>query len=118
MPYCKVRMCHRASGWGRIGGCSKGDGFQEIGKLRGNFSSMVLLESCPNKDSAALVIWLNSTSLSLNSFLLSLTSTSISEHARPFIALSDSGSSHSFVDKVFAKRNKLVLTKLTSTIPL
>src|SRR5260221_1833732 len=79
---------------------------------------MALLRSCPNKDSVALVIWLNSTSLSLNSFLLSLTSTTISEHAHPFIALLDSGSSHCFVDEVFAKKNKLALSKLPSTIPL
>src|SRR5258708_3689612 len=106
-------MCHRASGWGRIGECSEGgDGIQEIGKLRGDFSSMVLLRSFPNKDSAAPVIWLNSTSLSLNSVLLSLTSASISEHAHPFIALLDSGSSHCFVDEVFSKKNKLALTKL------
>ncbi len=79
---------------------------------------MVLLRSCPNKDSTALVIWLNSTSLSLNSFLLSLTSTTVSKHAHPFIALLDSGSSHCFVDEVFAKKNKLVLSKLPSIILL
>src|SRR5258705_5449317 len=112
-------MCHRASGWGRIGECSEGgDGIQEIGKLRGDFSSMVLLRSCPNKDSVALAIQLNSTSLSPNSFLLSLTSTTISEHAHPFVALLDSGSSHCFVDKVFAKKNKLALSKLPSIILL
>src|SRR5258708_14444540 len=79
---------------------------------------MVLLESCPNKDSAAPVIQPNSTSLSPNSFLLSLTSASVSEHAHPFIALLDLGSSHCFVDKLFAKKNKLSLSKLPSTIPL
>src|SRR5258708_17272734 len=79
---------------------------------------MALLRSCPNKDSTAPVIWLNSTSLSPNSFLLSLTSTSISEHACPFIALLDSGSSHCFVDKLFAKKNKLSLSKLPPTILL
>src|SRR5260370_15054702 len=79
---------------------------------------MVLLKSCPNKDSAALVIWLNSTSLSPNSFLLSLTSASVSEHAHPFVALLDSGSSHCFVDELFAKKNKLSLSKLPSTILL
>ncbi len=112
-------MCHRASGWGRIGECSEGgDQIWEIGKLRGDFSSMALLKSCPNKDSTALVIQLNSTSLSLNTFLLSLTSTSVSEHAHPFVALLDSGSSHCFVDEAFAKKNKLALTKLPSTILL
>src|SRR5258707_7421554 len=79
---------------------------------------MALLESCPNRDSAALVIQLDSTSLSPNSFLLSLTSTSVSKHAHPFVALLDSGSSHCFVDEVFAKKNKIALTKLPSTIPL
>jgi len=119
MPCYKVRMCHRASSWGRIRECSEGgDQIREIGKLRGDFSSMALLKSCPNKDSTAPVIWLNSTSLSLNSFLLSLTSASVSKHAHPFIALLDSGSSHCFVDKVFAKKNKIALTKLPSTILL
>src|SRR5258707_15265517 len=79
---------------------------------------MALLESCPNRDSAALVIQLDSTSLSPNSFLLSLTSTSVSKHAHPFVALLDSGSSHCFVDEVFAKKNKIALIKLPSTIPL
>src|SRR5258708_19950063 len=79
---------------------------------------MVLLKSCPNKDSAAPVIWLNSTSLSPNSFLLSLTSPSISEHSCPFIALLDSGSFHCFLDKLFAKKNKLYLSKLLTTILL
>src|SRR5258707_7079779 len=119
MPCYKVRTHHRASSWGRIRECSKGgDQIQEIGKLRGDFLSMVLLKSCPNKDSTALVIRLNSTSLSLNSFLLSLTSSSISKHVCPFVALLDSGSSHCFVDKVFAKKNKIALTKLPSTILL
>src|SRR6266436_10297279 len=119
MPCYKVRMCHRASSWGRIRECSEGgDQIREIRKLRGDFSSMALLKSCPNKDSTAPVIQLNSTSLTLNSFLLSLTSASISEHACPFVALLDSSSSHCFVDKVFAKKNKIALTKLPSTIPL
>src|SRR5258707_1487128 len=83
-----------------------------------DFLSIALLRGCPEKGSAAPVIWLNSTSLSPNSFLLSLTSTSISEHACPFIALLDSGSSHCFVDELFAKKNKLLLSKLLSTIPL
>src|SRR5258708_30108623 len=83
-----------------------------------DFLSIVISRSCPKKGSAVPVIWLNSTSLSLNSFLLSLTSTTVSEHAHPFIALLDSGSSHSFVDKLFAKKNKLLLSKLPSTILL
>src|SRR5258707_5594313 len=56
--------------------------------------------------------------LSPNSFLISLTSATISEHACPFIALLDSGSSHCFVDKLFAKKNKLSLSKLLSAILL
>ncbi len=84
-----------------------GNRIWEIRKLRGDFLSMALLRSCPNKDSVALVIQLNSTSLSLNSFLLSLTSATISKHACPFIALLDSGSSHCFVDEVFAKKINL-----------
>src|SRR5258708_7470438 len=123
MPHIKARMGHGTPGWRRTGECPKrgdwqGNRIQEIRKLRGNFSSTALLRSCPNKDSIALVIQLNSTSLSPNSFLLSLTSTTVSEHACPFIALLDSGSSHCFVDEVFAKKNKLVLSKLPSIIPL
>src|SRR5258707_6061175 len=83
-----------------------------------DFLSIALSRGCPEKGSAAPVIWLNSTSLSPNSFLLSLTSTTISKHACPFIALLDSGSSHCFVDELFAKKKKLSLSKLPSTIPL
>src|SRR5258708_7682798 len=123
MPHIKARMSHGTPGWGRTRECPKrgdwqGNRIREIGKLRGNFSSMALLRSCPNKDSIALVIRLNSTSLSPNSFLLSLTSATISEHAHPFVALLDSGSSHCFIDEVFAKKNKLVLSKLPSIILL
>src|SRR5258708_7952255 len=90
MPHIKARMGHGTPGWRRTRECPKrgdwwGNRIQEIGKLRGDFSSMALLRSCPNKDSIALVIQLNSTSLSPNSFLLSLTSTTVSEHAHPFI---------------------------------
>src|SRR6266481_3932166 len=111
--------CHQTAGCRGFGGYSKGgDRIREIGKLMSDFLSIALLRGCPEKGSAALVIWLNSTSLSLNSFLLSLTSTSVSKHAHPFIALLDSGSSHCFVDELFAKKNKLSLSKLPSTIPL
>src|SRR6266478_649049 len=123
MPHIKARMGHGTPGWGRTRECPKrgdwgGNRIREIRKLRGDFSSMTLLRSCPNKDSVALVIQLNSTSLSPNSFLLSLTSATISKHACPFVALLDSGSSHCFVDEVFAKKNKLALSKLPSIIPL
>src|SRR5258706_11789664 len=85
MSHIKARMSHRTPGCGRTGECPKrgdwwGNRIQEIGKLRGDFSSMALLRSCPNKDSIAPVIQLNSTSLSLNSFLLSLTSATVSKH--------------------------------------
>src|SRR5258708_11976899 len=123
MPHIKVRTGHGTPGWGRTGECPKrgdwrGNRIREIRKLRGDFSSTVLLRNCPNKDSAAPVIWLNSTSLSLNSFLLSLTSATVSEHACPFIALLDSVSSPCFLDKPFAKQNKLPLSNLLSIILL
>src|SRR5258708_29587360 len=98
-------MCHQTAGCRGFRSYSKGgDRIREIGKLISNFLSIVLLRGCPEKGSAALVIRLNSTSLSLNSFLLSLTSASVSKHAHPFIALLDSGSSHCFVDKLFSKK--------------
>src|SRR6266481_4890809 len=111
--------CHQTAGCRGFGGYSKGgDRIREIGKLLSNFSSIALSRGCPEKGSAAPVIQLNSTSLSPNSFLLSLTSASVSEHACPFVALLDSGSSHCFVDELFAKKNKLSLSKLLSTILL
>ena len=61
---------------------------------------------------------LNSTSLSPNSFLISLTSAAVSGHAHPFVALVDSGSSHCFVDYDFTKRNKLPMTNLDKKILL
>src|SRR6266481_2015456 len=112
-------MCHRTAGCRGFGSYSKGgDRIREIGKLLSDFSSIALSRGHPEKGSAALVIRLNSTSLSPNSFLLSLTSTYVSEHAHPFVALLDLGSSHCFVDELFAKKNKLLLSKLLSTIPL
>src|SRR5258705_2588511 len=111
--------CHRTAGCRGFGSYSKGgDRIQEIGKLLSDFSSIALLRGHPEKGSTAPVIWLNSTSLSPNSFLLSLTSASISKHARPFVALLDLGSSHCFVVELFAKKNKLSLSKLPSTILL
>src|SRR5260370_5763635 len=111
--------CHRTAGCRGFGSYSKGgDRIREIGKLISDFLSIALSRGCPEKGSAAPVIWLNSTSLSPNSFLLSLTSAAISKHAHPFVALLDSGSSHCFVDELFAKKNKLLLSKLPSTIPL
>src|SRR5258707_3857119 len=112
-------MCHRTAGCRGFGSYSKGgDRIREIRKLISDFSSIALSRGHPEQGSAAPVIRLNSTSLSPNSFLLSLTSASVSKHAHPFVALLDSGSSHCFVDELFAKKNKLSLSKLLSTIPL
>src|SRR5260221_11268734 len=109
--------CHRTAGCRGFGSYSKGgDRIREIGKLLSDFSSIVLLRGCPEKGSAAPVIRLNSTSLSLNSFLLSLTSASISEHAHPFVPLLDLVSSHCFVDELFAKKIKFSLSNFPSTI--
>src|SRR5258707_10808292 len=59
-------MCHRTAGCRGFGSYSKGgDRIREIGKLMSDFSSIVLSRGCPEKGSAALVIWLNSTSLSV-----------------------------------------------------
>src|SRR5258708_2595031 len=123
MPHIKVRMSHGTPGCRRTRECPKrgdwrGNRIQEIRKIKSDFSSMALFRKFPNKNNIAPVIWLNSPSLFLNSFLLSLTSATISEHAHPFIALLDSGSSHCFIDEVFAKKNKLALSKLPSIIPL
>src|SRR5258707_2083931 len=109
--------CHRTAGCRGIGSYSKGgDRIQEIRKLISDFSSIALSRGCPEKGGTALVIRLNSTSLSLNSFLLSLTSTSVSKHPCPFIALLDSDSSHCFPVELFAKTNKLSLSMLLCTI--
>src|SRR5258708_8877248 len=92
MPHIKARTSHGTPGCGRTGECPKrgdwqGNRIREIGKLKGDFLSTALLRSCPNKDSIAPVIQLNSTSLSPNSFLLSLTSATISDHTHPFSPL-------------------------------
>ncbi len=60
-------------------------------------------------------LWLNATSLSPDSFILSLTSALT--HS-PFQALLDLGSSHSFVDEIFVWCNKLTLVYLPQPIPL
>src|SRR5260221_2745367 len=61
---------------------------------------------------------LHTSSLSPNSFFLSLTSTSVCNLLRPFHALLDSGSSHSFVNEAFAVDNKLKFSYLPNPIPL
>ena len=73
------------------------------------------MKGCPVVTCASFPLHLNSTSLSPDSFLLSLTSAIT--HG-PFQALLDSGSSHSFVDEMFAHHNKLTLAYLTEPIPL
>ena len=90
-----------------------------VGKLLGNLLSSVRLTGCPKKNgSIAPSLRLNSSSQSWDSFLLSLTSAAVAKHAWPFVALLDSGSSHCFVDKLFAMRNKLSLTNLPNLILL
>src|SRR5260370_39297122 len=61
---------------------------------------------------------LHTTSLSPNSFFLSLTSTSVCNLLRLFCALLDSGSSHSFVNEAFAVENKLKFSYLPNPILL
>src|SRR6266436_6420653 len=61
---------------------------------------------------------LHTSSLSPNSFFLSLTSTSIRNPLRLFCALLDSGSSHSFVNEAFAVENKLKFSYLLNPILL
>src|SRR5258708_900993 len=61
---------------------------------------------------------LHTSSLSPNSFFLSLTSTSIRNPLRPFHALLDSGSSHSFVNEAFAMNNRLKFSYLLNPILL
>src|SRR6266436_123153 len=61
---------------------------------------------------------LHTSSLSPNSFFLSLTSTSIRNPLRLFCALLDSGSSHSFVNEAFAMNNRLKFSYLPNPILL
>src|SRR5258708_16586052 len=61
---------------------------------------------------------LHTSSLSPNSFFLSLTSTSVRNLLRPFCALLDSGSSHSFVNEAFATNNRLKFLYLPNPILL
>src|SRR5258708_1598504 len=61
---------------------------------------------------------LHTTSLSPNSFFLSLTSTSVCKLLQLFCALLDSGSSHSFVNEAFAVENKLKFSYLLNPILL
>ncbi len=54
----------------------------------------------------------------MNSFFLSLTSSSARNPLRPFHALLDSGLSHNFVNESFVMYNKLLLSYLLALIPL
>src|SRR5258708_31419412 len=77
----------------------------------------VLQMGCPRNNSASSVA-LHTSSLSPNSFFLSLTSTSIHNPLQLFHTLLDSGSSHSFVNEAFAMNNKLKFSYLLNPIPL
>src|SRR5258708_14440893 len=83
----------------------------------GNPSHPVLWKGCQDIDSA-FHLCLNTTSLSPNSFFLSLTSRAARNPLRPFRALLDSGSSHSFVNEAFALKNKWKFSYLPKAIPL
>src|SRR5258708_32813608 len=72
---------------------------------------------CPRNNSASSVA-LHTSSLSPNSFFLSLTSTSIPNPPCPFRALLDSGLSHSFVNEAFATNNRLKFSYLPTPILL
>src|SRR5260221_3772798 len=72
---------------------------------------------CPRNNSTSSVA-LHTSSLSPNSFFLSLTSTSACNLLRPFHALLDSGSSHSFVNEAFVVNNKFKFSYLPNPIPL
>src|SRR5258705_6974148 len=72
---------------------------------------------CPQNNSASSMA-LHTSSLSPNSFFLSLTSTSVRNLLQLFCALLDSGSSHSFVNEAFVTNNKLKFSYLLNPIPL
>src|SRR5260370_15234238 len=83
----------------------------------GNPSCLVLWMGCPQNNSASSMA-LHTSSLSPNSFFLSLTSTSVRNLLQLFCALLDSGSSHSFVNEAFAMNNRLKFSYLPNPIPL
>ena len=87
------------------------------GKLTSNPLWPTLPKGCLQTDSVP-PLHLNTTSLSLNSFFLSLTSPSTRNPLRLFCALLDSGSSHNFVNESFAIYNKLSPLYLLTLIPL
>src|SRR5258705_2037540 len=83
----------------------------------GNPSRPVPRKGCQDIDST-FHLRLNTTSLSPNSFFLSLTSCAAHNPLRPFRALLDSGWSHSFVNEAFVLKNKLKFSYLPKAIPL
>src|SRR5260221_9112766 len=87
------------------------------GKLISNPSQPTLLKGCLQTDSVP-PLCLNTTSLSPNSFFLSLTSPSTRNPLRLFHTLLDSGSSHNFVNESFVIYNKLSPLYLLTPIPL
>src|SRR5258708_13147725 len=72
---------------------------------------------CPQNNSTSSMA-LHTSSLSPNSFFLSLTSTSIHNLLQPFHTLLDSGSSHSFVNEAFVTNNRLKFSYLLNPILL
>src|SRR5258707_11776348 len=72
---------------------------------------------CPQNNSASSIS-LHTSSLSPNSFFLSLTSTSTRNPLWPFRTLLDSGLSHSFVNEAFAVDNKLKFSYLLNPMLL
>src|SRR5260221_5490165 len=87
------------------------------GKLTGNPSHSVVRKGCQNTASTSH-LHLNATSLSPNSFFLSLTSHATHNLLRPFQALLDSGLSHRFVNETFALKNRLKFLYLLKAILL
>src|SRR5258707_3672898 len=83
----------------------------------GNPSCPTLRKGCQDINST-FHLCLNTTSLSPNSFFLSLTSCAAHNPLQPFRALLDSGSSHSFVNEAFALKNKLKFSYLLKAILL
>src|SRR5260221_12418436 len=83
----------------------------------GNGSCPALQKGCQDIDSA-FHLRLNTTSLSPNSFFLSLTSCATHNPLQPFRALLDSGLLHSFVNEAFTVKNKLKFSYLLKVIPL
>src|SRR5258708_28332137 len=87
------------------------------GKLMGNPSHPALWKGCQDIDST-FHLHLNTTSLSPNSFFLSLTSRTAHNPLRLFRALLDSGSSHSLVIEPLVLKNKLKFSYLPKVILL